>query len=263
VTISLPHDLLVRGHVGAVIDGGVLNVTLDRPEARNAQTPATWAALAALGEACSQGGVDVVIFRGAGTAFSSGLDRRMFTLEGVPGEASLAEMAAMADAELVERIEEFQAAFLWQRESPAMTVAAVHGAAIGAGFQLALACDVLLASPDASFAMRETSYGLVPDLGGTGPLVRAVGYARAVEICATGRAIDAEEGYRLGFVTRIAPDLDAAVADLVAAVRAAPSGAVRELKPLLAHAESVDRREQSRAERLAQVRRLRQLLGGG
>ena len=69
--------------------------------------------------------------------------------------------------------------------------------------------------------MRETSYGLVPDLGGTQPLVRAVGYARAVDICATGRTIDAEEGFRLGFVTRVVDDLEAAVADVVAAVASA------------------------------------------
>jgi len=263
VTLTLPQDLLERGHVRVDLDGDVLTVLLDRPDARNAQTPSTWAALTAVGEACAGGDISLVVFRGAGSAFSSGLDRRMFTPEGVPGEASLAEMATMADAELLERIAEFQAAFLWQRESPALTVAAVQGAAIGAGFQLALACDVLLASPAASFAMRETSYGLVPDLAGTAPLVRAVGYARAVEICATGRAIDAEEGFRLGFVTRVVSDLDAAVSDLSAAASAAPRGAVRELMPLLIHAEGAERRDQARAEREAQVRRLRSLLGGG
>ena len=263
MTANLPQDLLERGHVRAEYDGRVLTVTLDRPDARNAQTPATWAALAAVGEECAAGGIDVVIFRGAGSAFSAGLDRRMFTLEGIPGQASLAEMATMADGDLTERIREFQQAFLWQREAPTLTVAAVHGPAVGAGFQLALACDILLATPAATFAMRETSYGLVPDLGGTQPLVRAVGYARAVDICATGRTIDAEEGFRLGFVTRVVDDLDAAVADLIASVGAAPPGAVRDLLPLLAGAEDADRATQAQAERHAQVGRLRDLLGGG
>lgn len=262
MTISLPHDLLARGHVGAVVDDGVLHVTLDRPEARNAQTPATWAALSALGDTCAQGGVDVVIFRGAGSAFSAGLDRRMFTPEGIPGETSLAEMATMADEALAEAIAEFQRAFLWQREAPVLTVAAVQGPAVGAGFQLALACDILLASHGATFAMRETSYGLVPDLGGTHPLVRAVGYARAVDICATGRTIDAEEGFRLGFVTRVVDDLEGAIAEVVAGVRSAPPGAVAELMPLLAGAESASRTDQAHAERRAQVTRLRTLLGG-
>lgn len=262
MTITLPHDLLERGHVGAVSDGRVLHVTLDRPDARNAQTPATWAALAAIGDACAGGLADVVVFRGAGSAFSAGLDRRMFTPEGIPGETSLAEMAAMPDEALADTIAEFQRAFLWQREAPALTIAAVQGPAIGAGFQLALACDILLASPAATFAMRETSYGLVPDLGGTQPLVRAVGYARAVDICATGRTMGAEEGYRLGFVTRVVEDLEAGVAEVIAAVSSPPPGAIAQLMPLLAGAEGASRVDQAADERRAQVARLRALLGG-
>ena len=262
MTLHLPHALLERGHVHADVRGRVLTVTLDRPDARNAQTPATWAALAAVGEACAAGGVDLVVIAGAGSAFSAGLDRRMFTAEGIPGQASLAELAAMADDDLAARIAQFQGAFLWQRESPALTVAAVQGPAIGAGFQLALACDILLATPSASFAMRETSYGLVPDLAGTQPLVRAVGYARAVEICATGRTVSASEGLSLGFVTRIVDDLGPALADLADTVGNAPPGAVAALKPLLAAAESADRSAQAVTERTAQVSRLRTLLGG-
>ena len=262
MTLHLPHALLERGHVRADLVGRVLSVTLDRPDARNAQTPATWAALAAVGEACAAGGVDLVVIAGAGSAFSAGLDRRMFTAEGIPGQASLAELAALPDDDLAARIAQFQAAFLWQRQSPALTVAAVHGPAIGAGFQLALACDVLLATPSASFAMRETSYGLVPDLGGTQPLVRAVGYARAVDICATGRPVSASEGLALGFVTRIVDDLAAAVTELADTVGHAPPGAVAALKPLLSAAEGADRSEQAVAERTAQVLRLRALLGG-
>ena len=260
---DLPSDLLERGHVSVARQGPIVTVILDRPDARNAQTPATWAALTAIGESCADGETALVVFRGSGSAFSAGLDRRMFTPEGIPGEASLAQLAAMDDDAMAGRIEEFQRAFLWQRDSPALTVAAVHGPAIGAGFQLALACDILLATPSASFAMRETSYGLVPDLGGTQPLVRAVGYARAVDLCATGRTVSAEEGYALGFVTRVVSDLDEALDDVSAAVSNAPTGAVADLLPLLAAAEAAERAGQARAERLAQVVRLRSLLGGG
>jgi len=249
--------------VSVVRQGSIVTVTLDRPDARNAQTPATWAALAAVGESCTDGDTTLVVFRGSGSAFSAGLDRRMFTAEGIPGEASLAALAAMDDDAMAGRIEEFQRAFLWQRDSPALTVAAVHGPAIGAGFQLALACDILLATPSATFAMRETSYGLVPDLGGTQPLVRAVGYARAVDLCATGRTVGAEEGYALGFVTRVVSDLDVALAEVITAVGSAPRGAVADLLPLLSAAEDAGRADQARTERLAQVVRLRSLLGGG
>ena len=249
--------------MSVVRQGSIVTVTLDRPDARNAQTPATGAALAAVGESCADGETTLVVFRGSGSAFSAGLDRRMFTAEGIPGEASLAALAAMDDDAMAGRIEEFQRAFLWQRDSPALTVAAVHGPAIGAGFQLALACDILLATPSATFAMRETSYGLVPDLGGTQPLVRAVGYARAVDLCATGRTVAAEEGYALGFVTRVVSDLDVALAEVITAVGSAPRGAVADLLPLLSAAEDAGRADQARTERLAQVVRLRSLLGGG
>jgi enoyl-CoA hydratase/carnithine racemase len=263
VPLEVPADLLGRGHVSVAESERILTITLDRPDARNAQTPATWEALSRIGAAIRPGSHDLVILRGAGSAFSAGLDRRMFTPEGVPGEESLAALTARDDDALAARIAEFQEAFLWQRAVAPLTVAAVHGPAIGAGFQLALACDVLLATPGASFAMRETSYGLVPDLAGTHPLVRAIGYGRAVEICATGRAVTAEEGYRMGFVTRVVDDLDAALLELSAAVASAPPGAVGDLLPLLAGAESAGRPEQARAERVAQVRRLRALLGGG
>jgi len=128
---------------------------------------------------------------------------------------------------------------------------------------LALACDIILATPSATFAMRETSYGLVPDLGGTQPLVRAVGYSRAVDICATGRTVSAEEGMRLGFVTRVVEDLESAIDEIVDAARRAPRDAIADLLPLLSAAEGADRDEQAVAERLAQVDRLRSLLGGG
>ncbi|MFM1965171.1 MAG: hypothetical protein RL134_896 [Actinomycetota bacterium] len=263
MTSTLPPDLLERGHVRTDVDGRVLQITLDRPDARNAQTPATWAALSAIGDACASGAFDVVVFRGAGSAFSSGLDRRMFTPEGIPGEASLAAMATMPDGDLAELIADFQTAFLWQREVPALTLAAVHGAAIGAGFQLALACDILIATPEATFAMRETSYGLVPDLAGTHPLVRSVGYARAVDICATGRSVSAEEGFRLGFVTRVVDDIEAGISEVVAAASSAPPGAISALLPLLQSAEAASRSEQAGREREVQVARLRALLGGG
>ena len=244
--------------MSVVRQGSIVTVTLDRPDARNAQTPATWAALAAVGESCADGETTLVVFRGSGSAFSAGLDRRMFTAEGIPGEASLAALAAMDDDAMAGRIEEFQRAFLWQRDSPALTVPAA-----GAGLSLALACDILLATPSATFAMRETSYGLVPDLGGTQPLVRAVGYARAVDLCATGRTVAAEEGYALGFVTRVVSDLDVALAEVITAVGSAPRGAVADLLPLLSAAEDAGRADQARTERLAQVVRLRSLLGGG
>jgi enoyl-CoA hydratase/carnithine racemase len=140
-------------------------------------------------------------------------------------------------------------------------VAAVAGHAVGAGFQLALACDLVVCAEDARFAMRETSLGLVPDLGGTARLVEAVGYPRALEICATGRWVGAREAADLGLAIAVvpAPELTAAVDDLVSALLAAPAGALRETKALLRDAWRHSDEAQLAAERAAQARRLADL----
>lgn len=253
--------LLERGQVRVVQAGSLVRVTLDRPDARNAQTPSTWAALAAVGEwVQADPSIAAVLLAGAGTSFSAGLDRRMFTPEGIPGEVSLLALARAGEEELDASIASAQAAFTWWRDCDALTISLVQGHAIGAGFQLALACDLLIASPDAQFSMRETSYGLVPDLAGTSTLVRAVGYPRALEICATGRTVGADEGYRLGFVTRVDEDLERAAAEILSAVSAAPAGAVRDLTGLLRGAQERSAEEQRSAERRAQAARLRSLL---
>jgi enoyl-CoA hydratase/carnithine racemase len=144
-----------------------------------------------------------------------------------------------------------------------VSIAAVQGSAVGAGFQLALACDIRIAADDARFAMREPALGLVPDLGGTAALVDAVGFARAVEICATARWVDAAEAERIGLVQAVVPptELAAAVDTLAEAVLANPPGAVRATRALLATAASRDRPEQRAAERSAQGDRLRALAG--
>jgi enoyl-CoA hydratase/carnithine racemase len=257
--LDVDPGLLAAGHLRADVDAGVLTVTLDRPQARNAQTPTTWRALAAVGAALPDD-VRVVVVRGEGESFSAGLDRAMFG-QGLPGEPGLFALAAMAGDELDETIARFQQGFSWLSDDRVISVAAVHGHAVGAGFQLALACDLRIVADDAQFAMRETSLGLVPDLTGTAPLVRAIGYSRALEVCVTGRWIGAEEAVRTGLATvRVERDhLADAVNDLVAALTAADVGAVRETKALLRGAQDRTVTEQHAAERAAQGRRLADL----
>lgn len=246
------------------VEPPVARVTLSRPESRNAQTPATWRDLATIGRTLPED-VRVVILDAKGPSFSAGIDRRMLDGTGIPGERSVLELAALDTGEAEAVIAGFQAAFTWWRESPAISVAAVHGHAVGAGFQLALACDLVVCADDARFAMRETSLGLVPDLGGTAPLVAAVGYPRALEICATGRWVGAREAVGLGLALTAVPadQLRAAVDDLVAALLAAPPGALLETKMLLRGALSNTAERQLAAERAAQVRRIRDLAGRG
>ena len=209
------------------------------------------------------GDVRVVLVRAAGRAFSAGLDRAALAPGGVPGAPGLAEIAALPRAEAEDVILGYQEAFSWLRRPDLLSVAAVQGPAVGAGCQLALACDLRVLAGDAQLSLPEPTLGLVPDLGGTAPLVDAVGYARALEICLTGRRVGAEEALRLGLATLVVPreELAAATADLVAALLAVPRDAAVETKALLLSAaeRGRPRSAQEVAERAAQVRRLREL----
>ncbi|KPI10361.1 enoyl-CoA hydratase/isomerase family protein [Streptomyces mirabilis] len=264
---SLDKDLdpvLDKDGVRLTVDDAIATVTLTNPAKRNAQSPALWRALTEAGRSLP-GTVRVVVLRAEGQSFSAGLDRQAFTPEGFDGEPSFIDLARGADAELDATIAEYQEAFTWWRRSDVVSIAAVQGHAIGAGFQLALACDLRVVADDVQFAMRETSLGLVPDLTGTHPLVSLVGYARALEICATGRFVSAEEAERTGLANLAVPldQLEDAVRDLAAAVLAAPRDAVVETKALLRGAQERTYEEQRVAERAAQARRLRDLAGLG
>jgi enoyl-CoA hydratase/carnithine racemase len=253
---AIPPEARLR----ADIHGDVATITLDCPERLNAQTPHTWTWLARVG-ADLPGTVRVVVVRGEGRAFSSGVDRAMFGVEGVDGMPGLVSLAAASPAEAGATIARYQAAFGWLARPDIVSVAAVRGHAIGAGLQLALACDLRIAADDAQFAMAETSLGLVPDLGGTKRLAELVGYSRAADICLTGRRVPAQEAFRIGLVSALAPldRLDEVVAATVAALLAPPRDAVIETKALLLGASQRSQSEQEVAEREAQYRRLRDL----
>jgi len=257
---DIDHDVLERAGLRLDVNGIVTTITLDRPATKNSQTPATWIALRAIGANLAPG-TRVVVVRGAGDTFSSGLDRRMLTPQGVEGESSLMSLLEMPDGELADTISAYQEGFTWLRRSDIVSIAAVQGHAIGAGFQLALSCDLRIVSEDASFAMREPMLGLVPDLTGTKPLVELVGYSRALELCATARAVGADEAREIGLATLVVPreELQQSVDDLVAALTAPLYGAVSETKTLLQRARVLDLEEQRRLEREAQVRRFREL----
>jgi enoyl-CoA hydratase/carnithine racemase len=244
---------------------GILTVRLNRPDTRNAQGPALWRELAAIGEDLDPA-VRAVVLCAEGPSFSAGMDRRMLTPAGIPGEGSMMQFAAMPPEELDGLIATFQDAFRWWRRSPVVTVAAVGGHAVGAGFQLALGCDVIVVADDVQFSMKEPSLGLVPDLGGTLPLVEAVGYSRALELVVSGRWVHAEEAVRIGLALKSVPreELDAAATEVARSCASALPGAVSATKTLLrdaihhgSHAEAHD--AQLAAERAAQGDRIREL----
>ncbi|QCW50654.1 enoyl-CoA hydratase/isomerase family protein [Nocardioides dongxiaopingii] len=259
-------DRLAAARLRLEVDGAVATITLDRPEVRNAQTPTMWRTLAEIG-AWLPDEVRVVVVRGAGATFSAGLDRTLLTPGGGDGQERVADLLTLDEEAFSRTVGEYQEGFTWLRDPRFVSIAAVRGHAIGAGFQLALSCDLVLAADDATFCMKEAALGLVPDLTGTKPLVDAVGYSRALEICATARNVGAEEAVRIGIAIDAVPGdaLDARLAQLVTALTAPLPGAVRETKALLLGATDRDLDTQRRLEREAQGRRFRELaalLGG-
>ncbi len=245
---------------------GILTIRLNRPETRNAQGPQFWADLAAVGDALDPS-VRAIVLSAEGPSFSAGMDRRMLTPQGIPGQGSMLEFAAMPPAELDALIATFQRAFSWWRRCPVVTVAAVGGHAVGAGFQLALGCDLIVVADDVRFSMKEPSLGLVPDLAGTLPLVAAVGYSRALELVVSGRWVEAPEAVQIGLALKSVPrdSLDEAAREVARSCASALPGAVSATKALLADAVLAPstwaqaHEAQMAAERAAQGVRIREL----
>jgi enoyl-CoA hydratase/carnithine racemase len=242
------------------INGAVATITLNRPERRNAMTFRMWRGLARIGESLPES-VRVVVLRGAGPSFSAGIDLGLFQPGGVEGEEFSRSSSDPADNDRF--IAGLQAGYTWLRRPEIVSIAAVHGHAIGGGFQLALACDLRVLADDATFCMKEPALGLVPDLTGTKPLVDIVGLSRAIELCLTVRNVSAEEAGRLGLAELVVPrdELDAAVSDLVAALLAVNPGAAVATKRLLQQAPGNTLEEQAAAERREQIGRIKELFG--
>lgn len=255
--------MLEQGGVTRTQDGAVVTVTMNRPELRNAMRPSTWAALAAVGASIDDD-VRVVVVRGAGEAFSAGLDRRLFAGESVGDDAPLTDLFRASREEFDRAVTTFQEGFTWLRDPRFLSIAAVQGYAIGAGFQLALACDIRIATEDAQFSMREPALGIVPDLTGTKHLLEAVGYARALEWTASARFVDANEALASGLVNRVVSraQVDLAVKEMVDGLTAHPHGAVTATKSLLLGAVERSFDEQRAREREAQYHRFAALADG-
>jgi enoyl-CoA hydratase/carnithine racemase len=187
---------------------GVVTLTLDRPQRKNALSIALRDELSdRLAALSGDEAARVVVLTGAGDAFSTGFD--------------LKEFARIGEREVADRIwassDRFHRTLL---EFPLPTIAAVNGAALAGGFDLALMCDLRIASQRASFAHPEVAFGTVA----YGLLHDLVGGALARELTLTGRAMDAEEALARGLVTRVVPPdaLAAATAELAQSIAARP-----------------------------------------
>src|SRR3954449_6992747 len=181
--------------------GGVRHIVLQRAEKRNAFNAELIQAFGAAVElAAGEDAVRVVIVRGEGGMFSSGMD--------------LNDLRRLS--ENAERTRDFRRPILqaWNllEEMPKPTICQIHGAALGGAFELALACDFRTMAEDAVAGIMEVRVGLLPDVGGCSRLPAVVGLGNAKELIMTGKVIDGREAHRIGFANRIAPGdgLDAA-----------------------------------------------------
>jgi enoyl-CoA hydratase/carnithine racemase len=211
-------------------DGGVVRLTLNRPDKLNAQTVAMWNYLARLGaELAADDSIRALVVAGAGRSFSAGIDISTFTTPSSPSPAGEVTAPVRSD---VDGILAIQTAFSWLEAAPYPTIAKVQGHAYGAGMQLALACDLRIVADDVRMGLLELNWGLMPDLGGTVWLPRLVGPAKALELMLTAARLPADELLALGIVNRVVArdELDRAVDELVAGLLARPPLAVRGAK---------------------------------
>ena len=204
----------VRLEVG---EDGVASVTLDRPEALNIYNLAmrddlieAFSALRDLPE------VGAVVLAAAGRHFSAGADLSEFGTAGSIYEAR--------------RIR-------WRRDPwgpllaiEAPLVAALHGYALGAGFEMALMCDFRLAAPDTGVGLPETKLGMLPSAGGSQTLARIVGPAAAARLVMTAENVAAEAALGAGLVHQVVPDVDAAAYDLARRLAAVDRRAMKEAR---------------------------------
>jgi enoyl-CoA hydratase/carnithine racemase len=221
--------------------GAVGWLRLNRPDRLNAMTVEMWDELAKLGESLGDDpGLRCLVVIGEGRAFSSGIDVEHLLSGGGGGLFAEAGKGSQQvsdspssgrpiEDKLVARIGELQDAYTWLADAPYPTIAAIRAYALGGGLQLALACDLRIATSGTKLALPEHRYGLLPDLGGTYWLPRIVGPAKAKELIFTGETIDAEEALRIGLVNRVVDDadLESAVTAQAEKIAAQPPIAVR------------------------------------
>ncbi len=186
--------------------GPVRHLVLNRPEKRNAMNQALLHKLAeALHEAADDASVHCVVLRGAGPVFSAGVD--------------LGELASFAGQPDVLR--PFRGVFLdcanLCEQMPKPVVCQIHHTCVGGALEVALGCDLRIASDDSRFGLPEVRFGIIPDVGGSSRLPAVVGLGRAKELIMTGATIDATEAHRIGLVNRVVPagELDAATQALI------------------------------------------------
>jgi enoyl-CoA hydratase len=218
------------------LDGPLACITLDRPGRANAYDAEMLDAIdAALSEALADGGVGALVIDAAGEgAFCGGAD-----------------LVQMKQADPLDALDlRSQAVFDRIAQAPLVSVAAIHGAAVAGGFELALACDLRVASPQARFSLPETALGLIPSAGGCTRLTRLVGAARAKALILAGEVLDARTAQEWGLLQALVPEPRQEARALARRIAQRDRVALRLAKQVIDHA---DTQPSLRAERVAEA----------
>ena len=213
------------------LDKGIKRITINRPDRRNSVDSET---VKALRDAIDESADDesrVVVLTGTGDAFCAGADLQSVQEHDIKSFDVTASLRTVTNPTIRS-----------MRSLPKPIIARVHGPAVGVGCNYALACDLIIASEEATFGQVFVRIGLMPDGGSTYFLPRLIGYSKAFELMATGDIVTAQEALALGLVNRVVPveKLETTVNAMAERLAAAPAIALAKIKQGLSHGERSD-----------------------
>ncbi|HEU4388276.1 MAG TPA: enoyl-CoA hydratase [Blastocatellia bacterium] len=213
------------------LDKGIKRITINRPDRRNSVDSETVKALRDVIDASADDESRVLIITGAGGAFCAGADLQSVQDHDVQSYDVTQSLRTITNPTIRS-----------MRSLPKPIIARVHGPAVGVGCNYALACDMIIASEEATFGQVFVRIGLMPDGGSTYFLPRLIGYAKAFELMATGDIVTAQEALAMGLVNRVVPveKLETTVNAMAERLAAAPAVALAKIKQGLNHGERSD-----------------------
>jgi enoyl-CoA hydratase/carnithine racemase len=217
--------------VSIAIKDGIADVRLNRADKMNALDPEMFSGLIMAGRSLAEDpSVRVVVLSGEGRAFCAGLDFGSFQKMKDAGPREPTELLKRSESNPANRAQ--LPAWVWHT-CPVPVIAAVHGVAFGGGLQIALGADIRIVSPDARLSVRETHWGLVPDMAGTQLLRDLMPLDVVKELTFTAREVSGTEAVELGLATRVADDPRAAAFEMAQQIAQRSPDAVRASKKLL------------------------------
>jgi len=237
---------VIQDRVTIDVVDGVADVRLARPDKMNAVDGAMFEALVEAGDVVrADTSIRVVVLSGEGRGFCAGLDLGSFQAMSDGPRRSGAQPLLDADDRITSRAQ--QAVYTWT-EQPVPVIAALHGPALGAGFQLALGADIRFIHPEATMSVLEIRWGLIPDMTGSQMLTRLVGLDVAKELVWTGRMVPGTECVELGLATHLSDDPRADAMTLATEIASKSPDAIRGGKRLVSMAGQVSLAEGFAAE---------------